>query len=72
VLYTTAAQLTLAAPGGVAIGGLTIPGYYSPTSPTGLTSAIPGYVEQLATYILPSGNDARDVVADIPSIASPG
>jgi hypothetical protein len=72
VLYTTAAQLTLAAPGGATIGALTIPGYYLPTSSAGLASAVLGYVEQFATYIPPSGSDARDVVADISSIASRG
>jgi hypothetical protein len=42
VLCTTAAQLTLAPPGRATIGGLNIPGYYLPTSPAGLTSAVPG------------------------------
>jgi hypothetical protein len=58
VLYTTAARLTLAAPGGATIGGLTLPGYYLPTSSAGLASAVLGYVEQFATYNPPSGNES--------------
>ncbi len=72
VFYTTAAQLTLTPPGGRTISSLTIPGYYSPSSSAGLTSATVGYVEQFATYIPAAGNSNRDVVADIASIASRG
>jgi hypothetical protein len=72
VFYTTAAQLTLSPPDGATIGAITIPGYYSPSSSAGLTEATVGYVEQFATYIQPAGSNARDVVADISSIASRG
>ena len=72
VFYATAAQLTLTSADGDAIGGLNIPGYYSPANSAGLTSATVGYVEQFATYIPPSGDSDRDVVADISSIASRG
>jgi hypothetical protein len=73
VFYTTAAQLTLTPANGDTIsGGLNIPGYYSPANSAGLTSATVGYVEQFATYIPPAGSNARDVVADISSIASRG
>lgn len=72
VFYTTAARLTLTPANGDAISGLNIPGYYSPASSAGLTSATVGYVEQFATYIPPAGNSDRDVVADISSIASRG
>lgn len=72
VFYTTAAQLTLTPPGGGTISALTIPGYYSPSSSAGLTSATVGYVEQFATYIPAAGNSDRQVVADISSIASRG
>jgi hypothetical protein len=72
VFYTTDAQLTLSPPDGAAIGAITIPGYYSPSSSAGLTKATVGYVEQFATYIPPAGSNARDVVADISSIASRG
>lgn len=72
VFYATAAQLTLTPANGDAIDGLNIPGYYSPANSAGLTSATVGYVEQFATYIPPSGNSDRDVVADISSIASRG
>jgi hypothetical protein len=72
VFYTTAAQLTLTAANGDTISGLNIPGYYSPANSAGLTSATVGYVEQFATYIPPAGSNARDVVADISSIASRG
>ena len=70
--YTTDAQLTLSPPDGATIGAITIPGYYSPSSSAGLTEATVGYVEQFATYIPPAGSNARDVVADISSIASRG
>jgi hypothetical protein len=70
VFYTTAARLTLTPANGDAIGGLNIPGYYSPANSVGLTSATVGYVEQFATVIPPSGNSERDVVADISGIAS--
>ena len=72
VFYTTDAQLTLSPPDGATIGAITIPGYYSPSSLAGLTKATVGYVEQFATYIPPAGSNARDVVADISSIASRG
>ena len=72
VFYTTAAQLTLTPPDGGTISALTIPGYYSPSSSAGLTSATVGYVEQFATYIPAAGNSDRQVVADISSIASRG
>lgn len=72
VFYTTAAQLTLTPPDGGTISSLTIPGYYSPSSSAGLTSATVGYVEQFATYIPAAGSSDRDVVADIASIASRG
>jgi hypothetical protein len=72
VFYTTDAQLALSPPDGAAIGAITIPGYYSPSSSAGLTEATVGYVEQFATYIPPAGSNARDVVADISSIASRG
>jgi hypothetical protein len=72
VFYTTAAQLTLTPANGDTISGLNIPGYYSPANSAGLTSATVGYVEQFATYIPPAGSNARDVVADISSIASRG
>jgi hypothetical protein len=72
VFYATAAQLTLTPANGDAIGGLNIPGYYSPANSGGLTSATVGYVEQFASYIPPAGNSDRDVVADISSIASRG
>ena len=72
VFYTTAAQLTLSPPDSATIGAITIPGYYSPSSSAGLTEATVGYVEQFATYIPPAGSNARDVVADISSIASRG
>ena len=72
VFYTTDARLTLSPPDGATIGAITIPGYYSPASSAGLTEATVGYVEQFATYIPPAGNNARDVVADISSIASRG
>ncbi|MGH3278059.1 MAG: hypothetical protein ACRDNW_02865, partial [Trebonia sp.] len=72
VFYTTAAQLTLTPANGDTISGLNIPGYYSPANSAGLTSATVGYVEQFATYIPPVGSNARDVVADISSIASRG
>jgi hypothetical protein len=72
VFYTTAAKLTLTPPDGGTISSLTIPGYYSPSSSSGLTSATVGYMEQFATYIPPAGNSDRDVVADISSIASRG
>jgi hypothetical protein len=72
VFYATAAQLTLTPANGDAIGGLNIPGYYSSANSAGLTSATVGYVEQFATYIPPSGDSDRDVVADISSIASRG
>ena len=70
VFYTTAAQLTLTPPDGGTISALTIPGYYSPSSSAGLTSATVGYIEQFATYIPAAGNSDRQVVADISSIAS--
>jgi hypothetical protein len=70
VFYATAAQLTLTEPNGAPFGGLNIPGYYSAANSAGLTSATVGYVEQFATYIPPAGSNARDVVADISSIAS--
>ena len=70
VFYTTAAQLTLTSPDGGTISALSIPGYYSPSSSSGLASATVGYVEQFATYIPAAGNSGRDVVADISSIAS--
>jgi hypothetical protein len=72
VFYTTTAQLTLTPPDGGTISALTIPGYYSPSSSAGLTSATVGYVEQFATYIPAAGNSDRDVIADISSIASRG
>jgi hypothetical protein len=72
VFYTTDAQLTLTPANGGTISGLNIPGYYSPANSAGLTSATVGYVEQFATYIPPAGSNARDVVADISSIASRG
>ena len=72
VFYATDAQLTLTPANGDAIGGLNIPGYYSPATSAGLTSATVGYVEQFATYIPPAGNSDRDVVADISSITSRG
>jgi hypothetical protein len=72
VFYATDAQLTLTPANGDAIGGLNIPGYYSPANSAGLTFATVGYVEQFATYIPPAGNSDRDVVADISSIASRG
>jgi hypothetical protein len=72
VFYTTTAKLTLTPANGDTISGLNIPGYYSPANSAGLTSATVGYVEQFATYIPPAGSNARDVVADISSIASRG
>ena len=72
VFYTTAAQLTLTPPDGGTISALTIPGYYSPSTSAGLTSAPDGYVEQFATYIPAAGSSDRNVVADIASIASRG
>jgi len=72
VFYTTDAQLTLTPPDGGTISALTIPGYYSPSSSDGLTSATVGYAEQFATYIPAAGSSDRDVVADIAGIASQG
>jgi hypothetical protein len=72
VFYATVAQLTLTPANGDTISGLNIPGYYSPDNSAGLTSATVGYVEQFATYIPSAGSNARDVVADISSIASRG
>ena len=72
VFYTTAAQLTLTPPDGGTISALNIPGYYSPSSSAGLTSAAVGYVEQFATYIPVAGNSGRQVVADIASIVPGG
>ena len=72
LFYTTAAQLTLTPQGGGAISGLSIPGYYSPSSSAGLTSATVGYVEQFATYVPAAMHGGRRIVADISSIASQG
>lgn len=72
VFYTTAARLTLTPPDGTTISALNIPGYYSPSSSEGLTSAAVGYVEQFATYVPPAGHSGRQIVADISSIASRG
>jgi len=69
VFYTTAAQLTLTPPDGGTISALTIPGYYSQSSSSGLTSATVGYVEQFATYVPGAKHTGCRIVADIASIA---
>ena len=51
VFYTVAAHLVLTPPDGDTISALNIPGYYSPSTSAGLTSAAVGYVEQFATYV---------------------
>ena len=70
LFYTVAAHLVLTPPDGDTISALNIPGYYSPSSSAGLTSAAVGYIEQFATYVPASGHSGRRVVADIASIAS--
>jgi hypothetical protein len=72
VFYTVAAHLVLTSPDGEAISALTIPGYYSPSSSAGLTSAAVGYIEQFATYLPPAGHSGRQIIADIASIAPRG
>ena len=72
VFYTVAAHLVLTPPDGDTISALNIPGYYSPSSSAGLTSAAVGYVEQFATYVPAAGHSGRQIVADISSIASRG
>ena len=72
LFYTVAARLVLTPPDGDTISALNIPGYYSPSSSAGLTSATVGYVEQFATYIPPAGHSGRRIVGDIASIASRG
>lgn len=72
LFYTVDAHLTLTPPAGSTISGLNIPGYYSPSSSAGLTSAEVGYIEQFATYLPATGQRGRRIVADISSIASRG
>ena len=72
LFYTTDAQLTLTPPDRGTISALNIPGYYSPSSSAGLTSATVRYIEQFATYVPASGDSGRRIVADIASIASRG
>jgi hypothetical protein len=72
LFYTLDAHLLLTPPAGKTISRLSIPGYYSPSTSAGLTSAAVGYIEQFAAYIPPAGQSGRRIVADISSIASPG
>ena len=72
MFYTVAAHLVLTPPDGDTISTLNIPGYYSPSTSAGLTSAAIGYVEQFATYVPAGGDSGRQIVADIASIASRG
>ena len=72
LFYTVAAHLVLTPPDGDTISALNIPGYYSPSSSAGLTSAAVGYIEQFATYVPAADHSGRRIVADISSIASRG
>ena len=72
LFYTVAAHLVLTPPDGGTISALNIPGYYSPSSSAGLTSAAVGYIEQFATYVPAADDSGRRIIADISSIVSRG
>ena len=59
VFYTVAAHLVLTPSNGGTISALNIPGYYSPSSSAGLTSAAVGYIDQFATYVPPDGHSGQ-------------